>query len=209
MPKKESPLSELNSFLPEGSFEEVARYLYQYKVHLTITRERKTILGNYRNKVVDKNHRISVNGNLNKYSFLITLLHELGHLLANEKYGHKIQAHGKQWKEEYGKILTEFIPKKIFPPDIENSLLARLKDPAATTCAEPHLTRVLKKYDVKKEGYLFVEELPAGGLFKVNNGAIFKKGERIRKRFKCVEVTTRRIYLFSPVYEVQQVFTAF
>jgi hypothetical protein len=202
MPKKESPLTALSSFLPEGSFEEVAYYLHHYKVHLTITRERQSILGNYRNKVFDKNHRISVNGNLNKYSFLITLLHELAHLLAHEKYGHRIQAHGKQWKEEYGKILSEFIPKKNFPPEIEKLLVQSLKNPAATTCAEPHLIRALKKYDVKKEGYFFVEELPAGSLFKVNSGAIFKKGERIRKRFKCVEVSTKKIYLFSPVYEV-------
>ncbi len=205
MPKKESPLTELSSFLPEGSFEEVAYYLHHYKVHLTITRERQSILGNYRNKVFDKNHRISVNGNLNKYSFLITLLHELAHLLAHEKYGHRIQAHGKQWKEEYGKILSEFIPKKNFPPEIEKLLVQSLKNPAATTCTEPHLIRALKKYDVKKEGYFFVEELPAGSLFKVNSGAIFKKGERIRKRFKCVEVATKKVYLFSPVYEVMQI----
>ncbi|HUS00313.1 MAG TPA: SprT-like domain-containing protein [Chitinophagaceae bacterium] len=202
MTKKESPLTALNSFLPEGSFDEVARYLHQYKVHLTITKERQTILGNYRNKISDKNHRISVNGNLNKYAFLITLLHELAHLLAHEKYGHRIQAHGRQWKEEYGRILSEFIPKKIFPADIERSLLVSLKDPSATTCAEPHLTRTLRKYDTKKEGYFFVEELPAGSLFKVNSGAVFKKGERIRKRFRCVEVATKKIYLFSPVYEV-------
>ena len=205
MPKKESPLTALSSFLPEGSFEEVAYYLHHYKVHLTITRERQSILGNYRNKVFDKNHRISVNGNLNKYSFLITLLHELAHLLAHEKYGHRIQAHGKQWKEEYGKILSEFIPKKNFPPEIEKLLAQSLKNPAATTCTEPHLIRALKKYDVKKEGYFFVEELPAGSLFKVNSGAIFKKGERIRKRFKCVEVATKKVYLFSPVYEVMQI----
>ncbi|MDB5222219.1 MAG: hypothetical protein JWN83_886 [Chitinophagaceae bacterium] len=202
MPKKESPLSALNSFLPEGSFEEVANYLHQYKVHLTIARERKSILGNYRNKHFDKAHRISVNGNLNKYSFLITLLHELAHLLAHEKYGHRIQAHGKQWKEEYGKILGEFIPKKIFPAEIEKLLMASLHNPAATTCAEPHLIRALKKHDVKKEGYFFVEELPVGSLFKIASGAIFKKGERIRKRFKCVEVATKKVYLFSPVYEV-------
>ena len=202
MPKKESPLTALNSFLPEGSFEEVARYLHQYKVHLTITKERRTILGNYRNKIFDKNHRISVNGNLNKYSFLITLLHELAHLLAHEKYGSRIRAHGKQWKLEYSKILSEFIPKKIFPPDIEKSLLSSLNDPAATTCAEPHLIRVLKKYDVKKEGHCFVEDLPAGSLFKVNSGSVFKKGEKIRTRFKCIEVATKKVYLFSPVYEV-------
>ena len=84
MPKKESPLHSLSSFLPDGAYEGVAQYLQEYKVHLTVTRERKNILGNYRNKIFDKNHRISVNGNLNKYSFLITLLHELAHLLAHE-----------------------------------------------------------------------------------------------------------------------------
>lgn len=205
MAKKESPLTALNSFLPEGSFEGVAWYLQHYKVHLTITRERQSILGNYRNKVVDKNHRISINGNLNKYSFLITLLHELAHLLAHEKYGHRILAHGKQWKEEYGKILAEFIPKKIFPVEIEKLLMKSLQNPAATTCAEPHLTRALKLFDAKKEQHFFVEDLPEGSLFKIKKGGIFKKGERIRKRFKCIEVATKKMYLFSPVYEVEKV----
>ena len=205
MPKKESPLTALSSFLPQGSFEGVAHYLQQHKVHLTITKERQSILGNYRNKVVDKNHRISINGNLNKYSFLITLLHELAHLLAHEKYGHRIQAHGKQWKAEYGRILTEFIPKKVFPAEIEKLLIKNLQNPAATTCAEPNLTRALKIFDVKKDGHFFVEELPEGSLFKIKNGGIFRKGERIRKRFKCLDVATKKLYLFSPVYEVEKV----
>src|SRR6266699_1008953 len=103
MSKKEAPLTELGSFLPQGSVDEVIRFLHQYNVHLTITRERQSVLGDYRNKLVHKNHRISVNGNLNKYSFLITLLHELAHLLTYEKYGHRIQPHGAPWKSEFSK----------------------------------------------------------------------------------------------------------
>lgn len=205
MPKQEAPLTHLNSFLPEGSFEEVAMYLKQYKVHLTITRERQTILGNYRNKVFDKNHRITVNGNLNKYSFLITLLHELAHLLAHEKYGGRIQPHGVQWKNEFGKILQQFIPKKIFPADVESVLLKSLYNLSASSCADEHLTRALKKYDEKKEDFVFVEQLPQGSLFKLKDGKIFKKGEKVRKRFKCTEVATGKLYLFSPIYEVKQV----
>ncbi len=200
---KESPLSQLDTFLPEGSFEDVARYLQQYKVHLTITRERQTILGNYRNKILDKNHRITVNGNLNKYSFLITLLHELAHLLAYENYGHKIQPHGMQWKKEFGKILNEFIPKKIFPSDIGIVLLASLHNPAASSCADTRLIRVLRKYDKKKEKLFLLEELPEATIFKIKGGRIFKKGDRIKKRFKCMELATQKFYLFSPVYEVE------
>jgi predicted SprT family Zn-dependent metalloprotease len=135
MPKKESPLRQLSIYLPDGSYEDVAYYLIEYKVHLTVTRERMTKLGDYRNKHLNKNHRISVNGNLNKYSFIITLLHELGHLVAYEKYGNRITAHGAEWKNEFGKILARFISKKIFPADIEKELLKTLKNPAASSCA--------------------------------------------------------------------------
>jgi SprT protein len=170
MPKKESPLQQLSSYLPEGSFEDVAAYLTEFKVHLTVTRERRTVLGDYRGRHSNKNHRISVNGNLNKYSFLITLLHELGHLLAYEKHGNRILPHGEQWKNEFGKILARFIIKKIFPPDIEAWLMQSLQNPGASSCAEDGLLRVLKKYDPHKPGIYFVEELPVHSFFKVKGG---------------------------------------
>jgi SprT protein len=205
MLKKESPLHQLNPYLPEGSFDGVVAYIIEHKVHLTITRERQTILGNYRHRHLDKNHRITVNGNLNKYSFLITLLHELGHLLAYEKYGNKIPAHGAQWKNEYGKILAGFVSKKIFPEDIEAELLLTLKNPAASSCAEAPLLRILRKYDPHKPGVFLLEELPEKSFFKVKNGRIFSKGNRIRKRFLCQDMTTKKLFLFSPVAEVELV----
>ena len=99
MPKQEAPILQLQDYLPEGSFEEVVFYLQQYKVHLTISRQRQSILGDYRHAHTNKNHRISVNGNLNKYSFLITLLHELAHLFTFEKYGNRVQSHGRERKD--------------------------------------------------------------------------------------------------------------
>lgn len=205
MLKKESPLHQLNDYLPEGAYEDVANYLVEYKVHLTVTRERLTKLGDYRNKHKDKNHRISVNGNLNKFSFLITLLHELGHLVAYEKYGNRIQAHGAQWKNEYGNILARFISKKIFPADIEKELLKTLKNPGASSCAEAPLLRILKKYDPHKPGIFLLEELPDESLFRFKNGNIYKKGNRQRTRFLCKDMVNNKLFLFSPVTEVEWV----
>src|SRR6478735_2373906 len=111
MPKTEHPLEALKTYLPENSFEQVTFFLQHYKVHLTITRQRQTVLGDYRNAADGKNHRISVNGNLNKYAFLITLLHELAHLLAFEKYGNRIVTHGREWKSVYSNILKDFVSK--------------------------------------------------------------------------------------------------
>lgn len=203
MPKQEAPLLQLQDYLPEGSFEAVLHYLHIHKVHLTVTRQRQTVLGDYRHAHGSHTHRISVNGNLNKYSFLITLLHELAHLFTYENFGNRVQAHGLEWKNEFSKILAQFLLKKVFPPDIEKALLRTLQNPAASSCGDEKLLRVLHQYDPKKEGVHLVEQLPEGSLFKINGGRIFKKGEKVRKRFKCVEVKTGKLYLFSAVYEVE------
>jgi len=205
MPKKEAPLQQLNDFLPPGTFDAVSHYLHSYKIHLTITRQRKTVLGDYRHRTHMENHRISINGNLNPFAFLITLLHEIAHLLTFEQHSNKVAAHGKEWKNVYAGLLKQFLEHKIFPDDIESELINSLKNPAASSCAEDGLIRVLRKYDISKNGHRLVEELPSDALFRLTSGQIFKKGERLRKRFKCIEVSTQKVYLFSPVYEVELV----
>lgn len=202
MPKEESPLIGLKEYLPEGSFDAVLHYLQHHKVHLTITKQRQSILGDYRHAYLHKTHRISVNGNLNKFSFLITLLHELAHLFTFELHGNKISPHGKQWQNEFSKILAQFLRIKIFPADIEKALLKTLQRPAASSCGDENLLRVLHKYDAKKDGVLLVEQLSDGQLFSIKGNRTFKRGEKIRKRYKCVEVKTGKLYLFSGLYEV-------
>lgn len=205
MPRKEAPLNQLESYLPPDTYDAVLQYLHQYKVHLTVARERRSILGDYRHRTHGKTHRISVNGNLNSYSFLITLLHELAHLLTFEQYGSRVQSHGKEWKQVFGQLLHRFILQKVFPSDIERALTQSLQNPAASSCADDTLLRILKVYDKQKDNVVFVENLPAGALFKTHDGKVFRKGEKMRKRFKCEEVATKRLYLFSPVYEVSPV----
>src|SRR5207344_683946 len=91
MPKQEYPLTHLQTYLPSGAAQLVLNLLQQYKVHLTITKERKTVLGNYRHAHNNEVHFISINGNLNQYVFLITLVHELAHLVTFLEYGNRVQ----------------------------------------------------------------------------------------------------------------------
>ena len=203
MPKKEVPIGQLQDYLPPGTYEPVLAYLQQFKVHLTVAKERKSILGDYRHRTHETNHRISVNGNLNKYSFLITLLHELAHLLTFEQFGNKVMAHGQEWKMIYSRLLDQFLTHHTFPPDIERELLLSLRNPAATSCAEESLMRVLRKYDEGNNKHLLIEEIPLNTVFRTDDGRIFQKGKKLRKRFQCKEVETGRVYLFSPIYEVE------
>lgn len=205
MPKKEAPITSLQGFLPPGTYHAVLEYLHQHKVHLTIARERRSILGDYRHRTRNQAHRISVNGNLNAYAFLITLLHELAHLLTFEKWGNAVQAHGQEWKQVFGQLLAQFIQHDIFPEDIKTALLKSISNPAASSCADAGLLKTVRRYDAKNGAGKLVEELPPETLFKTGDGRVFQKGPKARKRFKCVEVATGRLYLFSPVYEVEVV----
>lgn len=203
MPKTEHPLHRLENYLPPNSFDLVVAFIQHYKVHLTVTAHRQSVLGDYRNAVNGKNHRISVNGTLNKYAFLITLLHELAHLIAFEQYGLRIQSHGREWKHVYSGLLKDFLKKKIFPQDVEVALYQSVHNPAASSCAEEGLMRVLRRYDeVKMNGTVLLEELPEGAWFIAPGGRVFQKGEKLRKRFRCAEKGTGKVYLISPLYEV-------
>ncbi|MGN6617487.1 MAG: SprT-like domain-containing protein [Ilyomonas sp.] len=201
----EKPMHTLADFLPANTYDLVVKYLHHYKVHLTVTRERASVLGDYRNAICGKNHRISVNGNLNKYAFLITLLHELAHLLTFEKYGHKVAAHGKEWKQLYGELLHSFVQQQIFPADITQALQKSLQNPAASSCAEEDLMRVLRNYNSNKKDLYLIEELKPGTLFITKDGRVFKREEKLRKRYRCTEIKTGMVYLFSAVYEVKPV----
>lgn len=205
MAKQEAPLTTLQQYIPQNSLEAVIFYLQKYNVHLTITKKRQSILGDYRHATTGQAHRISINGNLNEYAFLITLLHELAHLFTFEKFGNRVQAHGKEWKNEFTKILAAFLTKKIFPDDVENALMHNLHNPSASSCADEKLLRVLHNYDKNPDGIILLEQLPQDSFFKIPGGRIFKKGNKIRKRYKCVEIQTGKFYLFSPVYEVAMI----
>ncbi len=205
MAKKEAPIHHLQNFLPANTYEPVLHYLQSYHVHLTVARERQSILGDYRHSTIGKNHRISVNGNLNKYAFLITLIHELAHLLQFEQYNNKVYAHGKEWKTIFSNLLAQFIQSNVFPDDIKNAILRSLNNPSASSCADELLLKTLKKYDTKESSLKMVEELPGMTLFRTHDGKVFRKEEKLRKRFRCIEMASGRLYLFSPVYEVEHV----
>jgi SprT protein len=202
MPKKEAPLEYLDNYLPAGASEKLLEYLHQFKVHLTITRSRKSILGDYRHATETDHHRISVNGSLNKYAFLITIIHEIGHLITYQQFGNRVSSHGKEWKLAYRGVLEDFMRLKLFPRDLHEALLKSLHNLPASSCSDINLTRILKNYDARDKTVL-VEDLKEGIHFKTSDGRLFKRGKQIRKRIECTELRTGKLYLFSPVFEVE------
>ena len=84
----------LSPYLPAGTEGYVAQFILTYHIEFKIAKKRKTKLGDYRQPYRGSSHRISVNGDLNPYSFLITTLHEIAHLLTFVRFGNRVQPHG-------------------------------------------------------------------------------------------------------------------
>jgi SprT protein len=137
----------LKKYLPEKAVEPIYSLIVQHKVHLLITRQRKSKHGDFRPPVSGRPHRISVNHNLNPYAFLITFLHELAHQIIWAKYTNRVMPHGIEWKNAFSELLRPFIDANIFPPEIAENLDKEGYEMFYSTSADASLMRVLKKYD--------------------------------------------------------------
>lgn len=208
MSKAEHPLQALDHFLPPGAFLPLSKILDTHRVHLTISRKRKTVLGDYRHAAPGKNHRISVNGDLNPYEFFLTLLHELAHLLTFEQFGHRVAPHGAEWKACYARLIQVFLPLVELPADVRRAMEVYQLQPAATANGETALLQVLRRYDVVKPQFgQALAELPEGALFQLENGRAFQKGSLRRQRFHCLELKTGRAYAISGLARVKPLST--
>jgi len=193
---------ELEKYLPAGSLILVAPWFDRYPVQLRISRPRRSKLGDFRSESRKGPHRISINGDLNPYSFLITLVHEFAHAVTWVEHGRRAKAHGEEWKRNYRELLYPFFFSGIFPEDLEEKLNTHLGNAPAASCSDPELLKALHKYDVDKER-TYLEDLAINSTFTLGGERLFKKGEKLRKRYRCVCLNNRRTYLIDPLAEVQ------
>jgi hypothetical protein len=206
MKKQETSFNVLEQFLPAGAWEQVAPFFKTHAIHLTLTHERKSVLGDYRHPTRDvPEHRISINANLNPYSFLITLLHELAHMFTYVHFQHKAAPHGKEWKTQFRHILIPFMGKRFFPGDVEKALYAYLHNPSASTCSDVHLYKSLYRYDDHKPGFKLVDDLEEHQFFETEDGQVYQKLEKLRTRTRCRNMGTCKMYFFQGIAEVKHI----
>jgi hypothetical protein len=191
----------LSRYLPEHAVKPVFELIVANQVHLKIVNERQTRHGDYRKGLSGK-HEITVNSNLNKYKFLITLIHEISHLVAFEKFGRDIKPHGNEWKYSFQRLMIPYIRPEIFPNHLLPLLARHFKNPTASSDTDATLALALKQFDQQNDkNYVF--EIPYGSVFRIQNGKIFKKIAIRTKRFECLEMSSGRTYLFNPNAEVE------
>jgi SprT protein len=201
--KKRTLASKIAPFVPEGYGIVLADFILEYKIKFKVVKSRKGRLGDYRAPFgEDKNHRITVNNDLNKFSFLITSLHEIAHLQNFIAHGRSVLPHGKEWQSAFAKLLQPLLADENIPKDVKLALTNTVKKVKASSCSDLALSRVLQRYDIQKENTESIENLKLGASF-VFNGSVFVKGEKRRTRYLCTNTKTQRAYLFAALASVE------
>jgi len=175
--------------------------LEKYHFQLKIVNNRATKHGDFR-KLANGNFVITINNNLNPFQFLVTLIHEIAHHVTYQKHG-RVRPHGKEWKFHFQQLMLPFLHPSIFPHEILQPLANYLKNPKASTDSDVKLSLALRQNKASK-GKCFIFELPLDSSFLYKE-RIFKKGPKRRTRYECLEVDSKKVYLFNQNAEVTEI----
>ena len=189
----------LQNKIPKESISLISKWINELNIKLKFVNKRVTKLGDFRYDLKN-GFAITINNNLNQYSSLITLTHEIAHAFVFNKYGNNVKPHGREWKSIFKKLIVNFLNPKIFPNDILSPLSSYMINPSASTSNNLDLVISLRNYDVEIKPT--VSQIDIGERFLYSN-KVFVKEALLRKRIKCREIDTNKFYLFNPFTEIK------
>jgi len=184
--------------IPENAIDLVQSLMKLHDINLKIVNQRQTKHGDFR-KLPNGKFQITINNSLNSYQFLLTLVHEIAHHITFKKYG-RVQPHGKEWKQQFQHLMLPFLQSTIYPSDMLGPLAQYLKNPKASTDSDVKLSLALRE-NIAEIGKSFIFELTVNSTF-IFRDKLYRKGNKRRTRFECIQLETNRVYLFNQNAEV-------
>lgn len=204
MPEKMLTPENLSVYLPEKAIPVVFQWFKKYPIHIRLSKPRTRKLGDFSIRPPEMRPEISINSNLNPYEFLITLTHEYAHFLHWKENRWSRKPHGKKWKQIFSNLLLMLLDNNAFPQELLSPLATFIKNPSATSNTHTELTTALYKFNPESE-LILLDQLPENSLFSVSGGRIFLKGEKQRKRYKCICKNNQKTYLVNATVMVKPV----
>jgi len=180
----------LQKYIAKDAIPLVIYLINEHKINLKIVGQRQTKHGDFRT-FANGRTQITVNNNLNKHQFLLTLVHEIAHHVTHKKFG-RVQPHGKEWKMVFQHLMLPFLQPSIYPKNILPYLANYFKNPKASTDSDVNLSLALRG-GLAEEGKTFIFDIPNGRVFQFKN-ILYKRGIKRRTRYECLNLTNNIIY---------------
>jgi hypothetical protein len=184
----------ISRFVPGNSVDVAFALWKESPFRFVIAKARNSKLGDFRKKANEDWAIITVNENLNPYSFLITYIHEVAHHRVYEKHKGRVSPHGKEWKNAFKELMLPLQADAIFPEGILKALNSYMLNPKAASLSDIRLAKALKAYDPVNPDEVSLLELRHGQQFTLEN-RLFEKQETRRTRVRCREVKSGKYYL--------------
>lgn len=205
--KKQEYKKILTKYIPESSVNFILGQIFEHNIKLVINKHRTTKYGDYRPPQKGAGHTISINFNLNPYSFLLTLLHEIAHLYNWNKFRNRVSPHGDEWKKEFTLLLNHALKNEFFHPDLRIHIQKYASKPTYSSSTHTELVMALSKFDPpslqkKDDNLIYVHTLNQGDRFSFSKNRRFIIEEKLRKRIRCKEIASGKTYLFNPLAKV-------
>ncbi|MDC0176848.1 SprT-like domain-containing protein [Polaribacter sp.] len=191
--------SNYQKFVPLKAIPFVEFLINEHNFDLKIVNQRATKHGDFR-QLPNGEFQITVNNNLNKHQFLLTLVHEIAHHVTHQKFG-RVQPHGKEWKKVFQHLMLPFLRPEIYSKEILPCLATYLKNPKASTDTDVNLSLVLRG-SVAASGKSFIFDIAFGCFFEFKK-TIYKRGNKRRTRFECLNMNNKKVYLFNQNVEIK------
>jgi SprT protein len=194
------PRLNFRDFVPESSIPLLEDMMEGEPVALKISRSRQTKWGDFRAPHgAYKLARISVNGDLSKEAFLLTLVHEWAHYkLWKARY--RGAPHGVAWKKCFTELMLPFLESPHFPEALLPLLKRYFRNPSAAISSSPELYAAL--IGEKGEGLNKLNELQEGSRF-IFRSKTYERGALRRTRILCMRLDNKKQYLFMANTAVQ------
>ncbi len=191
----------LRKKVPDEALDYCCKLWIDFPFDFKIVRARSSKLGDYRYDPRQETHWVTVNQNLNTYQFLITFVHEVAHRIVHKAHS-KQKPHGMEWKMCFQKLMLPLLRPEIFPEDILRVLARHMKNPKASSSADPRLMLALSQYDLSQYAGPTLKEIDLDREFRFRKRT-FRKLQEKRTRAVCLELNTQRRYLIPMMAEVK------
>jgi len=189
----EKIVSILNTHIPAPAVPYCLQLWQSNPFKFKLRKARQTKIGDFSCKH-GQTPQITVNNDLHPYLFLITYVHEVAHLHVHQQHGHRVEAHGEEWKNTFRELMVPVMTPEIFSDKILRGLKHHMMNPKASTYSDTELTELLRSVDAKWSRATLLSEIPEGSLFGLQ-GKWFRKGALQRTRVLCLELKTKRKFL--------------